>query len=110
MTDSLGFQPNCRTTAMGILPHRDVERALEVALSLDIPFWPQLPRVSYFEDMYVQALENFPGVRIDPDHQKVLFDLPLFYEQLPSYFEKADDPQPFQLTREFSLVYHRFLD
>ncbi len=95
---------------MGIMPHKDVERALEVALSLDIPFWPQLPRVSYFEDMYVQALENFPGVRIDPVHQKTVFDLSLFYEELPSYFEKADDPQSFRLTREFSLVYHRFLD
>lgn len=106
----LGFLANCQTTAMGIMPHTDIERALEVALSLDIPFWPQLPRVSYFEDMYVQALENFPGVRIDPAHQKILFDLRLFYEELPSYFERADDPQTFQLTREFSLVYHRFLE
>jgi len=107
---SLGFSPNCQTTAMGIMPHQNIERALEVALSLDIPFWPQLPRVSYFEDMYVQALENFPGVRIDPDHQKIYFDLSRFYEELPSYFEKADDPQTFRLTKEFSLVYHQFLE
>jgi hypothetical protein len=95
---------------MGIMPHTDIERALEVALSLDIPFWPQLPRVSYFEDMYVQALENFPGARIDVDNQRILFNLSLFYEELPSYFEKADDPQTFRLTKEFSLVYHRFLE
>jgi hypothetical protein len=95
---------------MGIMPHKDIERALEVALSLDIPFWPQLPRVSYFEDMYVQALENFPGARIDVDNQRILFNLSLFYEELPSYFEKADDPQTFRLTKEFSLVYHRFLE
>lgn len=107
---SLGFLPNCRTTAMGILPHTDIERALKVALSLDIPFWPQLPRVSYLEDMYVQALEHFPGVTIDANHRKVLFDLPRFYEELPSYFEKGDDPETFRLTREFSLVYHRFLE
>jgi hypothetical protein len=95
---------------MGIMPHSDIERALEVALSLDIPFWPQLPKVSYFEDMYVQALENFPGVRIDSVQQRIHFNLPLFYEELPSYFEKADDPHTFQLTKEFSLVYHRFLE
>ena len=110
MTDSLGFQPNCRTTAMGIMPHRDVERALEVALSLDIPFWPQLPKVSYFEDMYVQALEHFPGARIDHEHQRILFDLSRFYEELPSYFEKAEDPKTFSLTKEVSIVYHRFLE
>ena len=106
----LGFSPNCQTTAMGIMPHTDVGRALEVALSLDIPFWPQLPRVSYFEDMYVQALEHFPGVKIDVNNQRILFDLSLFYEELPSYFEKADDPQTFRLTKGFSLVYHRFLE
>ena len=107
---SLGFSPNCQTTAMGIMPHQDIERALEVALSLDIPFWPQLPKVSFFEDMYVQALENFPGARIDSVDQKINFDLSRFYEELPSYFEKADDPQTFRLTKEFSLVYHRFLE
>ena len=95
---------------MGILPHQDVERALEVALSLDIPFWPQLPKVSYFEDMYVQALENFPGVRIDPVRQKIDFNLSRFNEELPSYFEKAENPQTFRLTKGFSLVYHRFLE
>jgi hypothetical protein len=107
---SLGFLPNCQTTAMGILPHTDIEKALEVVLSLDIPFWPQLPQVSYFEDMYVQALEHFPGVTIDANQRKVLFDLPRFYEELPSYFEKADDPETFRLTKAFSLVYHRFLE
>jgi hypothetical protein len=95
---------------MGILPHQDVQRALEVAFSLDIPFWPQLPKVSYFEDMYVQALENFPGVWIDPARQKIYFDLSRFYEELPSYFEKAENPQIFRLTKEFSVVYHRFLE
>lgn len=107
---SLGFSPNCQTTAMGIMPHTDIERALQVALSLDIPFWPQLPKVSFFEDMYVQALENFPGVRIDTVNQRIFFHLNLFYEELPSYFEKADDPHTFRLTRESSLVYHLFLE
>jgi hypothetical protein len=60
--------------------------------------------------MYVQALENFPGVRIDLVNQRILFDLSRFYEELPSYFEKSDDPQTFQLTKEFSVVYHRFLE
>jgi len=107
---ALSFSPNCQTTAMGIMPHQDIERALEVALSLDIPFWPQLPKVSYFEDMYVQASENFPGVKIDMVNRRIIFDLSHFYEELPSYFEKADDPQTFRLTKEFSLVYHRFLE
>jgi hypothetical protein len=110
MKDRLGFPPNCRTTAMGIMPHQDIERALEAALSLDIPFWPQLPKVSYAEDMYVQALEHFPGVKIDMGLQRIFFDLSRYYEELPAYFEKAEDPLMFKLTKEFSLVYHRFLE
>ena len=47
---------------MGIMPHTDIGRALELSLGLDIPFWPQLPHVSYYEDMYVQASEHFPGI------------------------------------------------
>jgi len=34
------LEARCRTTAMGIMPHTDIERALELALGLDIPFWP----------------------------------------------------------------------
>ncbi|OGP92649.1 MAG: hypothetical protein A2156_04655 [Deltaproteobacteria bacterium RBG_16_48_10] len=107
---SVGFEANCQTTAMGILPHTDIERAVDLALSLNIPFWPQLPKVSYFEDMYVQALDHFPGVRIDFLERKILFDLGRFYEELPAYFEKAEDPETFRLTKTFSLVYHRFLE
>ncbi len=107
---AIEFRADCLTTAMGILPHTDIERAIEAALSLDIPFWPQLPQVSYYEDMYVQALEHFPGVRIDPGEKKILFDLGRFYEELPSYLEMAEDPQTFRLTKAFSIVYHRFLE
>ena len=107
---AIGFEANCLSTAMGILPHTDIERAIATALSLDIPFWPQLPKVSYYEDMYVQALDHFPGVRIDPLERKIFFDLGRFYEELPAYFEEAEDPETFRLTKTFSLVYHRFLE
>jgi len=49
------FKARCSTTAMGIMPYGGVNRALELALSLDIPFWPQLSKVSPYEDMCIQA-------------------------------------------------------
>ena len=36
---------------MAVMPNTDEERSLEMALSLDVPFWPQLPKYSYYEDM-----------------------------------------------------------
>ena len=50
------------TAAMAVMPHTDASQALEAARSLDIPFWPQLLRLNYYEDMYVQASEHFPGI------------------------------------------------
>jgi hypothetical protein len=91
------------------MPHRDVEQALELALSLDIPFWPQLPKVSLYEDMYVQASQNFPGVAIDFDKGRLSFDTARFEQELDGYFEKMDDPQTFALTAEYSAVLHKFL-
>jgi len=38
------LEGNCQTTAMGIMPHTDVDRALDLALSLDIPFGPSCQR------------------------------------------------------------------
>ena len=82
---------NLHTTAMGILPHEEVEPALKLALSVDIPFWPQLPHVSYYEDMYVQAGEHFPGIVLLPEKNTLRFDINKFYEELPGLLERWDD-------------------
>jgi hypothetical protein len=105
----IGFEARCGTTAMGIMPHRDVERALELALSLDMPFWPQLPKVSLYEDMYVQTSQNFPGIAIDFDKGRLRFDTARFEQELDAYFMKRDVPETFALTAQYSTVFHRFL-
>ena len=104
------FEARCRTTAMGIMPHRNIDRALELALALDIPSWPQLPRVSLFEDMYVQASEGFPGIYVDTATGKITLDTARFIEELAAYSEKMTDPTAFRLTPEYSVVYHRFME
>jgi hypothetical protein len=104
-----GFEARCGTTAMGIMPHTDVDRALELALDLDIPFWPQLPKVSIYEDMYVQASQNFPGIAIDFDKGRLGFDTARFEQELDKYFSEMDVPETFALTAEYSAVFHKFL-
>lgn len=105
----LQFTPGLKTTAMGILPHEDVDRALELVLTLDIPFWPQLPNVSFHEDMYVQSSENFPGIRINDREKKIGFDTTRFYEDLQRYAERSLYPAAFDITEAYSLVYRKFL-
>jgi len=94
---------------MGILPHENIDDALELALSLDIPFWPQLPKLSFSEDMYVQAMEYFPGMVIDEDRQQIYFDTNRFINDIPLYIELEKDPTTFILSERFSHVYQRFL-
>lgn len=100
---------NCQTTAMGILPHTSLEAALRLALMLDIPFWPQLPRLSYWEDMYVQASEHFPGIIPRPEAGRLEFSLDDFYAALPAYVEHWEDPAYFRISPAYSAVYHTFL-
>jgi hypothetical protein len=94
---------------MGILPHDDVDDSLKLALSVDIPFWPQLPKLSFYEDMYVQAMEHFPGVVIDPGRLRIFVDTNRFLDEIPQYLEREDDPSTFILSDKFSQVYQRFL-
>jgi hypothetical protein len=86
---------------MAVMPHKDVDRALEMALSLDVPFWPQLPLVNYFEDMYVQASEHFPGILLDLE-KRTLRE----FEETMAHF---DEPEYFDISEEYSVVYHKFL-
>lgn len=109
MSDKLNFVGNCRTTAMGIMPHTDIDKAMELSLGLDIPFWPQLPRVSYYEDMYVQASEHFPGISVDLDNQRISFNTARFNDELAEYSQKMADIATFTLTEKYASVYHRFL-
>jgi len=101
---------NLLTTAMAVMPHQDVDRALQMALSLDIPFWPQLPHVSYYEDMYVQASEHFPGMVLDMQNQRLSFDSAKFMEELEQALANFDRPEYFDISPRYSVVYHKFLD
>ncbi|MBU1194106.1 MAG: hypothetical protein KKE62_07295 [Proteobacteria bacterium] len=101
---------NLLTTAMAVMPHTDIDQAMEAALSLDIPFWPQLPNYSYYEDMYVQAAEHFPGIVLDMDKKTLRFSMDKFIAEFEETLSRFDDPQYFDVSPTYSAVYHRFLD
>jgi len=103
------FAGNLLTTGMGILPHKEMERALSLALSVDIPFWPQLPRMSYYEDMYVQAAENFPGMVLEPENRRLFLQTDKFYGELENVLLNLENDDFFRMSPQFSATYHRFL-
>ncbi len=101
---------NLLTTAMAVMPHTDEDRALNTALSLDVPFWPQLPNYSYYEDMYVQASEHFPGILLDLGKRTLRFSIDKFIDEFEESLARSDDPSYFDISPTFSVVYHRFLE
>ncbi|KMY67548.1 hypothetical protein AAU61_12120 [Desulfocarbo indianensis] len=101
---------NLLTTAMAVMPHKDVDRALQQALSLDIPYWPQLPHVSYYEDMYVQAAEHFPGTVLDLEANTLSFSHDKFYAELEETLAHYEEPEYFDISPSYSVVYHKFLE
>jgi len=105
----MNMQGNCRTTAMGILPHTNIEEAIDLALTLDIPFWPQLPHHSYYEDMYVQVSENFPGIFVDTVQKRITLNTARFYEELEEYALKSDDDRIFKLSPQYSAAFDAFM-
>lgn len=105
----MGIPGNLLTTAMAVMPHRDVDRALEAALSLDVPFWPQLPHYNYYEDMYVQASEHFPGIVLDMENRTLRFSMDKFALELEETLSRFEEPEYFDISEQYSVVYHRFL-
>ncbi len=80
-------------TAIGSLPFIHVDEAIDHVFSAcrEIPFWPQLPKRSFLEDMYVQFLEQVPSVIIDEQKERVYVDtastsgIERFYEDVATH-------------------------
>ncbi len=100
---------NLLTTAMAVMPHTDVDQALKAALSLDVPFWPQLPLLSYYEDMYVQASEHFPGIQLNLTDRTLSFSFEKFIQEIEQTAAHFETPEYFDISTNYSAVYHRFL-
>ncbi len=105
----MDFEPKCMTTAMGIMPHKDPARALEQALGLDIPFWPQLPRISFSEDMFAQLADGFPGVNINLEEKRVEFDTTTFASELDAFSARMGDDDLYAISDRNSKTYQHYL-
>jgi hypothetical protein len=104
---------NCLPTIIGSMPHTDPAKACSLITRYlkDIPAWPQLPRRSFLENMYVQYSQGFPGVVVDinriyvdtaGDHTKALETL---YQ---AYLE--NDAGNFPIGRDYAAGLYSFLE
>ncbi len=106
------FEAGLRSLAIGSLPYTDAKEACQVALStLDIPTWPQLPRRSFLENMYVQYSERFPGVVIANEQIYIDRERDLDPELERLYIAYLmDNLEHAAISRDYAAGLHCFLD
>ena len=83
------FEPCCLSTTIGSLPHKDIQRGIELTFEFtpEIPGWPSFPKRSFHENMMMQFTQGLPGLVEDGDcmtFNKAMDDFP---EQLTCFYD-----------------------
>lgn len=70
------FEPKLLPMSVGSVPHQSPAHACDLVLKNfpQIPTWPQLPKRTFLENMYVQYSEHFPGVVLEMDSERIYVD------------------------------------
>ncbi len=102
----------CLPTIIGSMPHTDPSEACSQVTHYlkDIPVWPQLPKRSSLENMYIQFSQGFPGVVVKEDSIYIdrSHDLDKSLEKLyAAYLENNIDKYP--ISPDYAAGLHSFL-
>ncbi len=102
--------PPLAATGIGSVPFTDVREAVDLVLETlpEMPFWPQLVRLGYREEMVPQAARGLPALSVDAEARAVHLDpeavrdeaLAQFYEaifgnQLDAFALQRDEARGF---------------
>jgi hypothetical protein len=96
-------------TGIGSLPHHSASDACELVLkTMDIPFWPQLPQVSFRESMIPQYAEGMPFLRINAEDETVWVARD-DSDQLERFYEACSDTARIAMSGDYAAGLHTFL-
>jgi len=102
------------TTHVGSVPHPTLNGLTDKLVAmLDAPAWPQLPRRTFRENMYVQYSPTLPAIVEDAVKEKIYFDtrhditpaLEAFYEHF-----LADEVDYFALRPDYATGFYAMLE
>ncbi|MFZ2087661.1 MAG: hypothetical protein WAU47_03720 [Desulfobaccales bacterium] len=102
-------------TGIGSVPYEDPREAVAVILenSPEMPFWPQLVRLGFREEMVAQGAGGLPGLKVDLEARQVSLDpeasretaLAQFYETL-----WGEGLEPFGLSLAEAQGFHTLIE
>lgn len=99
--------------AIGSLPFIAPDEAVDYVLNefRGIPFWPQLPKRTFLENMYVQYSEAFPARVIDLDRGHIHFETKTRLDELAEFYDHvlAKDLDYFSISKEYAAGLHAML-
>jgi hypothetical protein len=72
----MSFKPKFLATGSGSMPFKDPQHAVELSLTKlsGAPFWPQLPKTDFKEQMEIQYSEGMPLIVIDAEKGRMYFN------------------------------------
>ena len=100
--------------AIGSLPHADAKTACQFIMSnfKEMPFWPQLPKRSFMENMYVQYSSELPGLVVDEPNKRIYIrrdgDIT---DKIEKVYEKylQDNPNDFAMAENCAKGFYEFI-
>ncbi len=97
------------TTGIGSLPHLDADEACGLVLrSVDIPFWPQLPKISFLESMIPQFSEGMPFVRINRERETI-FVRRDESDELERFYEGYQEESRISISEDYARGFYSYL-
>lgn len=100
-----------KITTVGSLPHTEPQKAVDLILQKtpELPAWPQLPKKSFKENMYVQYSEKFPGIVIDEVNQKIHIDSEKALSGLEVFYQHFidNDLDYFSISENYASGFHQ---
>ncbi|MBI4823942.1 MAG: methionine synthase [Nitrospirae bacterium] len=98
------------TTGIGSLPHTDPLKAVRVVLeTFDIPFWPQMTRLSFKEGMIAQYSEGMPFIKVDSEQGSIWIDKDN-PQGLERFYETYTDETLISISEDYAKGLYAFLN
>jgi hypothetical protein len=102
-------------TGIGSVPYTDPGEAVAAIMTHapDMPFWPQMVRLGFREEMVAQGAGGLPALRVDLETRQVLLDPEVPREEALAHFYElvwGGDLTPFALASEEARGFYTLLE
>lgn len=101
-------------TGIGSLPFKDSKSSCQIIFDNfeTIPFWPQLPKRSFLENMYIQFSQTLPGLNIDEKKKTIHIDTSRVAREIEEVYTRYldGDIEYFKISEDHAEGFYEFLE